>query len=77
MRKSKFIDEDKLAKIVKNLKNNYSSDWLLVLEIYELLYDSNSKLKNNILEYLFKLSEEKKYTILINNGLKLLEKNDW
>jgi len=76
MRKSKIIDEDKLTEIVKKLKNSYSSDWLLALEIYELIYNSKSKLAKSTLEYLLQLGEEKKYTNLINNGLNLLENND-
>ena len=62
---------------VKNIYNeiisNYSDEWLILLEIYELLYDLEDELKNNVKTSLMKLRENNKFTDLIDNGLKLIK----
>jgi len=69
-RESNVLNIDELESVFKSLQNNFPSDWLLPLEIYELVYNSNSDLENNVLEHLKKPSENKK---LIHNGLKLIQ----
>ena len=74
LRKSKNLEIDKLTSVLKELKENYSKDWLLPLEMYELVYNTNSELKVELLSYLGKLKQIKKYKNLIENGLKLITK---
>ena len=74
LRKSKNLEIDKLTSVLKELKENYSKDWLLPLEMYELVYNTNSELKVELLSYLGKLKQIKKYNNLIGNGLKLITK---
>jgi phenylalanine-4-hydroxylase len=54
---------------------NYPNEWLLLLEIYELIYKSNSELENKIKSRLLELKKQSKYTKLIKNGLNLITKN--
>ncbi|NOR28513.1 MAG: aromatic amino acid hydroxylase [Lutibacter sp.] len=76
MRKNIVLDIDKLTSVFVILKGNYSTDWLLPLEIFELVYNSKSKLELELLNYLTQLKELKKYTQLIDRGLKLIKKNN-
>jgi len=63
MRDSGQIDENRLLAIFTILKSDYSNDWLLSLEIYELLKD------DYVLKYLKSFT---KNASLIEKGLKLL-----
>ena len=76
MRENNTICIESLSEIYEKLKNNFKTDWLLPLEIYELMYNSNSKMEAEILNYLTKLKTNKQYTQLINNGLKLIFENN-
>lgn len=76
MRKKETIVIEELASILVLLKSNCSKDWLLTLEIYELVYGSDSVLEKEALLYLTQLKEIKKYRPLIENGIKLIEKNN-
>jgi phenylalanine-4-hydroxylase len=75
MRTNKDIDFKRLAIIFSELKQNFSSDWLLPLEMYELLFNSNSSMKKELLEYLISLKENKKFSDLINSGINIISKN--
>ncbi len=74
IRKDETLDLEKLTLIFISLKENYPSDWLLPLEIYELIYKSNSKLESNFKAYLSEIKKIKKYEQLIKNGMKLITK---
>jgi len=50
------------------------SEWLLLLELYELVYDKDLYLKNEIHEQLLKLKQNKHYSKLITDGLDLIIK---
>ena len=63
--------EEKITEIFNQLKTNFSQDWLLNIEIYELALQNNYKLKSLILERLEELKCNKSYTKLIENGLVL------
>ena len=65
---------DSLGKIFKKVKSNYPSEWLLLLELYELVYDKNLSLKDEIHEELIKLKQNKQFTKLINDCLDLIRK---
>ena len=65
----------RLEEIFINLKLEFPNDWLLPLEIVELVYDKNSQLKKNVINYLETLAENPAITHLIKDGLELLEKD--
>ena len=63
-------NKEQLLFIFESLKNNYPTDWLLALEIYELTKDKN------VLEYLNNLKQTKpKIAHLIDAGIQLVETN--
>lgn len=72
IRVSTVLSIDVLAVVFKELQDRFTSDWLLPLEIYELIYNLNSDLEKDVLNYLKNQSENKK---LINNGLKLIQQS--
>ncbi|MEH6764720.1 MAG: aromatic amino acid hydroxylase [Aequorivita antarctica] len=68
------IDSTKLQQTFKNLKENHQSDWLLMLEIYELLVKTDSDFSNEVLKQLLHLKQQRpKVAHLIEGGLVLLE----
>lgn len=74
MRNSGKVDESILKKIFGQLVKNYPNDWLLVLEIYELLNPSSSTpLKTEVLDHLNRAYSDKSINQLIKDGLQLLE----
>ena len=73
MRESKIISSDDLKAIFDTIKQYHSRDWLLVLEIYELLHNSNNtEFAASVLDYLQKVKRTHTQNKLIKNGLKLL-----
>ena len=73
IRESGEIDIKNLDKIYNEVISNYSDEWLILLEIYEVLYTSEFALKDNVINSLMKLREDSKFTDLIDNGLKLIK----
>jgi len=69
-RERKEVDVKELALIFDKIKGS-EKEWLLVLEIYELLFDGDSDLKATVLSYLEK-HKDGKYGNLISDGLKLI-----
>lgn len=70
------LKRDKLPAIFKALKQQYPEDWLLSLELYELLhiYNEYSGLASEVRSRLDELSiSNPEYRLLINNGLELIE----
>ncbi|MDP3944840.1 MAG: aromatic amino acid hydroxylase [Lutibacter sp.] len=74
MRKSGEVDFQKLIAVFGKLKTNFSSDWLLPIEMYELVYQSNTAIETEILDYLMRLQKNKKHEQLIANGIRLITK---
>ncbi|WP_299526901.1 aromatic amino acid hydroxylase [uncultured Lutibacter sp.] len=72
IRSNENIDVEKLTSIFINLKANYPSDWLLPLEIFELVYNSKSNLELEVLTHLSEIKKISKYEQLINNGMILI-----
>jgi phenylalanine-4-hydroxylase len=66
-----------LTTIVEKLQKNHSNDWLLAVEIAELLKDSNEKqLLQEVLVYLDKMKEKRpEVSHLISGGLDLIFDN--
>ncbi|MDC9721937.1 MAG: aromatic amino acid hydroxylase [Urechidicola sp.] len=67
-------NEQLLEAIYKETQQNYENEWLLLLEIYELLYESNSALKEAVHQNLVALKGQKNISKLITDGLRLLKK---
>ncbi|MFZ2284297.1 MAG: aromatic amino acid hydroxylase [Lutibacter sp.] len=74
MRKNGDVDFLRLALIFEKLKANFVSDWLLPLEMYELVYQSDMEIETEILDYLLQLKKNKKHGQLIANGIGLIIK---
>ena len=63
-----------LNSVYKELIKKYPSEWLLLLELYELVYNKDLSLMNEIYEQLLKLKHNKQFTKLIIDGLDLIIK---
>lgn len=65
---------EKLGKIFKIVKENHTTDWLLPLEIYELVAQTKTDFSEEVLKHLLNLKQKKpKVAHLIDGGLGLLE----
>jgi len=73
IRDSHNLNVNRLGEIFEIISHEYPNDWLLPLEIYELIYSQDSKLKDSMVAYLEKLTDKKEVADLIRDGLKLLE----
>lgn len=71
MRKQE-IDEIRLDTIVKELQIKYPNDWLLPLEIFELVCHLDKELKTSLEDYLETL-KSRGFNKLIENGLKTID----
>ena len=67
-------DPEFLEDIFLKIRKDFSGEWLLVLEIYELLYKSNLSFEKELLKYLEFLKENIQISNLISTGLKLIKK---
>lgn len=76
MREKNSFNEDRLLSIFSTLQEDYDNDWLLSLEIYELLVANIVTSQQLVLSYLIKLKEKKEFTELIENGLALIKTNE-
>jgi len=72
MRENEILDVELLSKIFEELKDTYPKDWLLPLEIYELIFNSNALLKKVVYEYLTDLKSDSNLEKLISNGMDLI-----
>ena len=73
IRDSKVCDILKIEPIYNNIKLNFPNEWLILLEIYEILFHQTSDLKDKILVSLLDLQKNEKYSNLITNGLRLIK----
>lgn len=75
MRNQNYYSEEKGEHIFNTIRTNYNSDWLLTLELYELVSNTNnSEFKTTLLERLEVLKKERsEIAHLIDGGLKLLK----
>ncbi|MCF6181301.1 aromatic amino acid hydroxylase [Lutibacter sp.] len=74
IRENKKNDINLLSEIFYKIAKEYPNDWLLALEIYELIYNSKSILEVDVFNFLNQLKKEPKYNALITNGLQLIKK---
>jgi len=73
IREKEPISIEKLSSIFNKVSDDYSNDWLLSLEIYELIYKDHSKLTKQVLEHLTMLTKTRpEIAHLIENGIDLL-----
>ena len=63
-----------LNSIFKEVVNKFPSEWLILLEIYELVYNKDLSLMNKVYKQLIKLQQSTQYTKLISDGLDLIIK---
>jgi phenylalanine-4-hydroxylase len=74
LREQKEVNIVLLNTIFNRIVSDFKNEWLLVLEIYELIYNSNSTIEKEVLVYLNQLKKLPKYGNLISNGIQLLKK---
>jgi len=73
IRESKVLKIEKLQVIFENITCNFPKEWLLVLEIYELLKPhKNQALAGLVFDYLQQLSTQKNISHLVKDGIELL-----
>ena len=73
MREESLVSEETITTIFKRLKKDFSSDWLLNLELYELALQHHFAIQEEIYAYLLLLQKKENYQKLIENGLDLLK----
>ncbi len=72
IREQNSIDINRLEHIFNTVVNTFPNDWLLPLEIYELIYTKDIPLKNKVLNQLNKLAKNSEVANLIEDSLQLL-----
>jgi phenylalanine-4-hydroxylase len=76
MRKSKHIDGNTLQKIFGQLKENYPNDWLLVLEIYELIKPGQmTEFITEVKSYLEQFYHADSVKNLVQDGIRLIDES--
>ncbi|WP_196885538.1 aromatic amino acid hydroxylase [Aureivirga sp. CE67] len=75
IRENGNIDIQKLNIIFEILTKEYPSDWLLPLEIMELVNDSENELKSKVFAHLQELQNNETYNHLIKKGLRLISED--
>lgn len=74
-RNEKSYRNEDISKILKKLKTDHPSDWLLPLELYEIIANKDGTLSEEVLEHLNYLKTKRpNIAHLIDNGLELIKK---
>ena len=71
-RKSSSDNFEILRPVFNQLLKNTPQEWLLFLELYEILKPQTNSLKQEVLAHLENLQSQKKYQKLIKEGLRIL-----
>lgn len=75
MRLAKRPDEKKLTEIFEQLSSNYPNDWLLPLEIFELLaFEPTTVFRDRVKSYLENGHFDEHIQHLVKDGIRLIEK---
>ena len=74
MRRSEQVDEIALQKIFGQLKRNYPNDWLLTLEIYELL-EPISEFRIEVKSHLEQFYADQSVENLVKDGIRLIDES--
>ena len=72
LRENNLATEENINQIFITVKKDFSKDWLLVLELYEIAKEKGFSFKESILNHLESLKKNKELKKLITNGLNLL-----
>ncbi|WP_396170839.1 aromatic amino acid hydroxylase [Flavobacterium sp.] len=72
MRENNNVDVKLLSKIIDELREKYTKDWLLTLEIYELVFNSDSTLKKAVYNHLIDLKSDSNIDKFISDGMDLI-----
>ena len=73
IRRSGHIELQKVTSIYNEIISDHNQEWLILLEIYEILFDTKSDIRDEVKKSLTELRKNDKFTDLIDNGLKLIE----
>lgn len=74
LREQSNFKTDTIATIFNELKSNHPNDWLLTLELYELIYDTELTIKAELQTHLETIKEQQSNVAhLITGGLAILE----
>ena len=73
LRQSGIKEIKKISVIYDEIMLSFPSEWLILLEIYEILVATDFELKLKVKGSLLDLKNNNKYTDLIDNGLKLIK----
>ena len=73
LRENNDPNNEALSSFFEVVSHEYPNDWLLPLEIYELICKQDSSLKKRVLDHLQKLTTKKEMANLIKDGLRLLD----
>lgn len=76
-RDANTITEATISTVFTKLQQDFPEDWLLPLELYELAIANNFEVQSDLGKHLAQLQEHKAYHKLIQNGLELLEVNQF
>ncbi|MDG1043142.1 MAG: phenylalanine 4-monooxygenase, partial [Flavobacteriaceae bacterium] len=72
--RSTTLDFELISEVFSEVLTAYPSEWLLFLELYELVFSNNTSLKKEIYAHLQKLKQNPDYSKLITDGLALITK---
>jgi len=73
IRQSGHIDLKKISIIYNNIISDYNQEWLILLEIYEILFETKSDIRDKVKKSLKEIRKNDEFTDLIDNGLKLIK----
>ena len=74
IRSNKVFDIKEIKHILKDVKKNYNREWLILLELYELVYKKDITLEEDIHSHLIDLQKNKDLIQLISDGFSLIKK---
>ena len=75
MRRDNQLNHQKINQIFQKLIKDFPEEWLLLLEMYELVFKSDSFLENKLLNNLIDLQTNLSYRKLISRGIDLINQN--
>jgi phenylalanine-4-hydroxylase len=73
LRENIKFDLKQVQSIFDLVSQEYPDDWLLCLELYELVANHETVFKSKVLGYLIEQSKKKKYTSLIEEGIAIVD----
>ena len=68
-----WLPSNEYKKTYNEIISDYNQEWLILLEIYEILFETKSDIRDEVKKSLTELRKNDKFTDLIDNGLKLIE----